>query len=350
MAWSLVQALTLRVVRPLLGATAVILGIGVLYADLALGAASARAFRRLAVSAVAFSSDGSRYVAWQVSKGSPVVVFDTRTRHRGQLALDGCELLDQGGEPEAGWRAADGRFLVSCAHLSGLLNVRTGTVTALPERPGGAPYWVVVGSRYVEGPDDNNNRCRRTAREVRQERSCIALYDISTGAVSDRPPSQIADLDRPGAPPVCGRLRGKVIEDRAAHSDGVFAEGTEPLRIYRCTGRTTFLGAPGEIRDVELRAGLLTWDTGQHAPEYGGPFPSGHGVLESYRLSTGRRRSFTLPRLPLPTGEQEYPVVVGVFGYSTHTANTVFWIATHTLLFGQAGSVVGTSAVYAAKL
>jgi hypothetical protein len=42
--------------------------------------------------------------------------------------------------------------------------------------------------------------------------------------------------------------------------------------------------------------------------------------------------------------------MMGVFGYSTHTANTVLWIATRTLLFGEAGSVVGTSAVYAAPL
>jgi hypothetical protein len=219
----------------------------------------------------------------------------------------------------------------------------------LPKRPDGGPYWAVVGSRYVEGLDQNN-RCRRTAREEQQERSCIALYDISTGAVSDRPQSGVADLDRPGAPRVCARLRGRLFESRAAYSDGVFAEGTEPLRIYRCTGRTTFLRAPGEIRDVELSAGLLTWDTGQHVPEHGGPFASGHGVLEAYWLSTGRRRSFTLPRLPLSTGEQEHPVVVSDFGYATHTATTVFWIATHTLFFGDAGSVVGTSAVYAAKL
>jgi hypothetical protein len=289
-------------------------------------------------------------VAWQVTKGSPIVVFDTVTGHRGQLGVPGCELVDQGEEPGAGWLAADGRFFVSCAHMPGLLDVRTGTVTALPKRPGGGPYWgAEVGSRYVEGVDDNN-RCRRTAREVRQERSCIALYGISTGAVSDRPQSGVADLDRPGALPVCARLRSRLFEARAGYSDGVFAEGTEPLRIYRCTGPTTFLRAPGEIRDVELRAGLLTWDTGLHIPESGGPFPSGHGVLESYRLSTGRRRSFTLPRLPLPTGEQEHPVVVSDFGYSTHTVTTVFWIATHTLLFGEAGSVVGTSAVYAARL
>jgi hypothetical protein len=234
--------------------------------------------------------------------------------------------------------------------MPGLLDVHAGTVTPLPKRHGGGPYWAAaVGSRYVEGLDDNS-RCKRTAHEVRPERSCIALYDISTGAVSDRPYSQIADLDRPGAPPVCGRLRAKLVEDRAAYGDGLFAEGAEPLRIYRCTGRMTMLRAAGEIRDLELRSGLLTWDTGLRAPESGGPFASGHGALDAYSLSTGRRRSFTLPRLPLSTGEQEHPVVVSDFGYSTHTATTVFWIATHTLLFGEAGSIVGTSAVYAAKL
>jgi hypothetical protein len=44
-------------------------------------------------------------------------------------------------------------------------------------------------------------------------------------------------------------------------------------------------------------------------------------------------------------------LVLGVFGYASHTHTTLFWIATRTLGFGEAGPpTVATSAVYAGKL
>jgi len=42
----------------------------------------------------------------------------------------------------------------------------------------------------------------------------------------------------------------------------------------------------------------------------------------------------------------------GVYGYSTHTANTVFWIATRTVREAEVTSalIVETSSVYGARL
>jgi hypothetical protein len=180
---------------------------------------------------------------------------------------------------------------------------------------------------------------------------CIALFDIETAAVTDRPQSQVVDLDRPGAPPVCRTLRDELPEGRAGYSDGVLAEGTDPVRIRRCHGHSTLLRARGEVRDVELSGGLLTWDSG-HSGREGeeGEFGSSsrHGTLSSYRLSSRGRTQFTLPRLPLPTGEPHS--FVGVFGYSAHTANTVFWMAVRALVFGEGGSTIGAYTVYAGHL
>jgi hypothetical protein len=48
----------------------------------------------------------------------------------------------------------------------------------------------------------------------------------------------------------------------------------------------------------------------------------------------------------LAAGGGSIPLERGVFGYSTHTANTVFWVATRTI----DGESVDTSSVYTAKL
>jgi hypothetical protein len=319
--------------------------------------ADASKLHLIAPSSTSFASDGTRYAAWQVSEGSPITVFDTRTWHRAEVTAPGCRLLDQGGHQggshDEGRRGADGRFLVSCApRTQGLLDVGTGTITTLPTPMGEfGPSWVVMGSRYVEG-SDAKDKCRHTAGEVSPQ-YCLALYDIATGAVSYRAQSQVGDLDRPGAPPVCPRLRGKLIElGRAAYSNGVFAEATEPMRIYRCRGRPTLLPDPGETWDVELGAGLLTWDTAYRLTAFQGDVSNPgfrRGILESYRLSSGRRRSFKLPVLAALAAEGR--VVHIVSGYATHTANTVFWIATRKLEPTVVGYQAGDgSAVYAARL
>ena len=59
-------------------------------------AASTAPFRRVAASTVTFASDGTGYVAWQVSEGAPVVVLDTRTGGRQRFrATAGCTLADE---------------------------------------------------------------------------------------------------------------------------------------------------------------------------------------------------------------------------------------------------------------
>jgi hypothetical protein len=83
-----------------------------------------------------------------------------------------------------------------------------------------------------------------------------------------------------------------------------------------------------------------------------------HGTLSSYRLSTGRRQTWKLPPLALlgaPDIDGSGPEVQspGVYGYSTHTANTVFWIATRTVKAAgvTSGLIVETSSsVYAASV
>jgi hypothetical protein len=117
----------------------------------------------------------------------------------------------------------------------------------------------------------------------------MSRYDIATGAVSYRPQSQVGDLDRPGAPRVCPRLRAKLIElGRAAYSDGVFAEATEPMRVYRCRGRPTLLPDPGETWDVELAGGLLTWDTAYRLSVFMGELSNATFVMAFLRAISCR--------------------------------------------------------------
>ncbi len=74
------------------------------------------------------------------------------------------------------------------------------------------------------------------------------------------------------------------------------------------------------------------------------PEGSFRGSLYAYQLGSHRRHIWLLPRLNSEAGGP-----TGTFGYSTHTANMVFWIATRTLADGEVLSVE-TSSVYAASL
>jgi hypothetical protein len=313
--------------------------------------ALASRFHRLAAGTTAFASDGTRYAAWQVGK-SPIVVFDTRTGHRGQIEK-ACGL--EGDRP-----GAAGRFLVSCGGKGqALLDVRTGAITPLPTGEYG-PTWEVVGVRYVSGPAGLHALCHQT----KSHEGCTALYDIETGALSEVPESEVRDLDRPGAPLVCRALQSKLFKlnrseltEEFSYSNGVLvstvqigeAPGTK-LRIDRCRGRSTILRSAPEPSDVELRGGLLTWDAvkaplGALDPEE--EAADTHGTLDSYRLSTRRRRSWRLPRLPL---DFEGRHTVGVLGSAAHTDYAVIWISAQSLVCGKTGCDIVTSAVYAASL
>jgi hypothetical protein len=321
--------------------------------------ASASVFRRLVLSTEIFSTDGVRYAAWQVTRSSPIVIFDARTGHQHQIA--GCGLNESGelsGEPGAG-----GRFLIRCGHGESLLDVRTGAVTALPSRQYG-PEWLKVGLRYVGGRAELHAPCHQTMRHE----GCTALYNIATGAWTNVPESQVPDLDRPGAPPACRMFRHRLLRletgslpEFFSYSEGILARtvqiGEAPvieLRIERCHRPATILHVRPESGGLDLSAGVLTWDTGHQGTEYQdeeiGNAPSGaltHGVLSSYRLSTGQRHSWTLPRLPLQTNSPQ--PTVGVFGYSAHTDHAVFWIAARSLSCDK-GCQLATSSVYIAPM
>jgi hypothetical protein len=354
-----------------------------------LGAVASRAqasqLRQLARSTTSFASDGERYAAWQLHAGAPIVVLDTLTGSRDTIAPAGCELMrDQGEYGEPSTTAADGRFLLDCetpARVRSQEVLDLGAPGAFVMLPNGAGFalsrpWTALGTRYVQGtaaPEE----CSHSAGE---HEPCIALFDLATGAVSYRPPSQVLNLDLPGAPQICPALRAslraqlrQVLPEQLAFQNGVFAHPTangHNIRIERCNGRSTLLRGPSEPaaepggvrpsepRSFDLGAGLLTWDTAHNAN--GAEMneqSNARGTLSSYRLSTGRRRTWKLPPLALigaPDIDGSGPEVQspGVYGYSAHTANTVFWIATRTVKAAGVTSAltVETSSVYAASV
>jgi hypothetical protein len=268
------------------------------------------------------------------------------------------------------------------AQVLRLLDVRTGVSTTLPD-----DEWGGVGSLYLES--------RVPAGECSpQTPYCVAFYDIATGIVTHQlrryvePTARFerADLNRAGAPPegVCDALHRTVLtwlkylspRGDSAYEKGVFAHVTHNyrnVRVERCNGHSTLLPGPSEPEpplvtnrteqrssepsSFDLGDGLLTWDTGQDAGNYPDEESGSRGTLSSYQLASGRRRTWKLPQLatrdlsegPGSSGSES---LTGVYGYSTHTANRVFWIATRTLYaVGTLGSIeVDASSVYAAPL
>jgi hypothetical protein len=311
-------------------------------------------FRRLDGNAIAFATDGTRYALWQFHHGTPLIVYDTRTGHRGELD-EGCGLYG-GSSPYQ--EAAAGRFLVFCGGPA-LLDVRTGTVTHLPSGEYG-PTWSTVGTRYVAGGSARGQRCHG----MRRHEGCTTLYDIATGGLSNVRDTQIPDLDRPGAPALCRRLRrtlfkmeGQVAEDFSYSNGGSGEVGdafydprSRRVDIEGCHRPKLSLHLRSEPRNIELRGGVLTWDTGASSAEEEG-IDTRHATLTSYSLSSRRRHTWPLPPLPinLNGGEPSEANSVGVFGYSAHTSNTLFWIADRSMSCYKLCDVA-TYYVYAAHL
>jgi hypothetical protein len=318
-------------------------------------AAAASQFRRLAVSTVTFASDGARYVAWQTVTDGPIIVFDSGTgRRRSVTAPAGCQLADEEDRGSYGRPAAAGRFSLNCpAGATELLLATTGTVTPLPAPGVSDAGWYTVGLRYVEGRA-GRTACRQSASELKSGAYCIALYDLATKVVSYRPGFQPPDINEAHASAICVRLRKRLLAEEKGLPRGFtygagFLARSAPNRggvaLEGCGGRRRILPASGEAENFDLRGGLLTWDTGLPGAQFQDSKEVPYGKLWGYELSTGRRRSWTLPRLAL-VGERP---VSGVLGYSTHTTNTVLWIATRTVILNTAISV-GTSSVYAASV
>jgi hypothetical protein len=315
---------------------------------------SARAapFRVLAASTQTFVSDGTRYVAWQVTEGSPIVVFDTRTgRRRVVRRPPNCRLF----KPEEnllGPTAAAGRILLaSCTSGELMLEARTGAIIALPELVG--PFetgWWTVGKYYVEGLADPH-ACRHVHGEPAHPAHCLALYDLATRVVTYRPEALVGDRNRPGAPVICSSLRKKLLEGLrqengtpgANYDNGLLATPARregDVQLDRCHGQTLLHGH-GFPSNLDLRGGFLTWDTGHEVFDYERE-DTAHGAITVYHPSTGRRETY-----PLPSTIASIPIghIRGVFGYSTHTANSLFWIAERV-----ASNSVESSAVYIARL
>jgi hypothetical protein len=275
----------------------------------------------------------------------------------------GCSIENEE-DRSAGLVAAAGRFLVGCGEGSALLAAATGARTQLPQPPYGE--WRAIGTRYVEGIAIHQ-ACTHSASEEQKlarggsELTCIALYDIATGAVSYRPESQVPELDRPGAPVVCAAFRPKLLAEGRfdtgfAFGEGLLAEsvnhGEMPpkrIRIKHCNGRSRVIATASIPRNLFLVGGLLTWDTGHagtdvYAEDEGED--THHGRLWSYQTATHRRHSLPLPQTRTMVASQ---TVHGVFGYSSHAGKTLFWIAA-SFVNGDKGLNVETSAVYAAKI
>lgn len=352
-------------------------------------AAQASKLRLLAPGVTSFASDGTRYVAWEGRPTGAIFVLDTRSGQRRTIHAR-CALEDRA-------PASSGRFLLQCSastaiEESALLDVRTDRITVLPTasyREDGlhGTVWQGVGRHYVIGGTGVHARCGRP----RRHEDCLALFDISTGVVSEVPESRVPDVDRVGAPPLCSALRekvrhlsqGELVSDYGplialgsyfSYREGLLArpEGllkreipdfVKHLIVDRCHGPSMLVPAHAERREPnggwhpELSGGTLTWDTAPNniwavnlweqqeearaSRRQAGP----PGTLVSYNLHTHATNTWALPVLKLRlTVEFFRPLihqVSGTFGYSAHTDREVFWIATRSLSCQAAGSSSG---------
>jgi hypothetical protein len=315
-------------------------------------AARPASLREIAPNVRAFASDGSRYAAWQETESSPIVVLDVASGQTRNITTSGCELESRGEHisPAAfsASRGGGGRFFLACdGYVQDVLNVQTGQVQPLPAES--TRYqWSTVGALYAE---DSNylDGCTHTG-------DCIALYDLATGTLSERHTLPLLDLNRPGAPSltICPALRHRVLTaeyeapPNFAYENGVYGHLVKHthVEIDRCKRPPIVLATKGEPRDFNLSDGLLSWDTG---------YPTGGfleedesrspSVLTVYQPATGKRRHWRLPERFVPNAEPERSTL----GYSTHTANTVFWIADRSVRPERIGFEVETYALYSAK-
>jgi hypothetical protein len=323
--------------------------------------ARAAKLRPIVASAERFASDGGRYAAWQVKVGGPLTVLDTVSGARHALQPPtGCEL--ENGEDGAGSArrvASAGRFLLRCptgpGGITGLLDVADGRSVRLPQ-VAPAAEWIELGSRYVQGYD-REAACPHSQTELQLgETGCKMLYDVDTAVVSFRPQGQLVNLYASGAPPECPavQIRGRSLSANALqpeYADGTLVfEGSRhegEAEIVRCHGRAATLHGRGELRNASIGGGLLTWDNGLNPTESG--TTRERRTLTSYGLSSRRRHSWPLPAVAVH-GQVE-PARAEPYGYSSHTANTVFWIAPTAVELGQSGgAAVLRSSVYAARL
>jgi hypothetical protein len=317
-------------------------------------AARSASLREIAPNVRAFASDGSRYAAWQESKTSPITVLDTTTGQRRSIVPPaGCQLRSaeehSSASGEAAPNASSGRLLLECGtNGQSVLNVQSGQTQLLPHES--TRYeWNSVGALYAE--NSNYSGCPHF-------NECTALYNLATGVISVRHTPPFEDLNRPGAPSpaLCPAIKRRIYAAEKAeptpsfvYENGLYVHPVKHtyVEIYRCKRHPILLATHGEPRDFNLNNGLLTWDTGYPSDGVFGEdesrFPS---VLTIYQLATGKRRNWRLPERFVPNAEPTRSTL----GYSTHNANTIFWIADRSVLVDELDFYeVETFAVYSAR-
>lgn len=326
---------------------------------LAATSASAAPLRQIVPSVVAFSSDGVRYAAYETRAGAPLVVLDTISGRRSSVPVPaGCQLEGESeGAPDGALfnTFVDGQALITCpGGHEALLDVSSGAVRSLP---GNETDWYQLGTRYVRGNEKGENE---------------VVFDLATGTVKRIGGFEWVDLDEPEAPgprSACPALRATLTRIgpamvvhggvAAEYAEGIFAGplgSRGDVQIARCSGARRVLAgqhvsghdAPGHVpRDFAVGGGVLSWDTGAppEATNLGETRPRGfYPRLEALSLATARKHRWNLPR-------REPESTVGAFGYSAHTANSVFWLATHTTKDeGEAGVAVTSYTLYSASL
>jgi hypothetical protein len=336
------------------------------------GVADGSVFRRLAGGVASFASDGQRFVAWQHAAGGPIEVFDTRRGSVSSFAIPaGCMLANEA-ERVYGRVAGGGRFLLDCAppHTEAqlLLDARSGALIELPPL-GYGDHWVAVGTDYALGlsyPTDEGKPepsfCPQSRFELDQRIPCLAIMGLSQKMVTYRPESLWPDLNVSGAPEICPTLRSKLItETRESiprfldYSEGYYAQPTQndkSVELDRCSGSRILLrpgGTAGEPENFDVRGGLLSWDTGEPSGvdvERGSP----RRFLSIYQYRARRVQRWKLPIERIREKGNGVSLSKYPLGYSTHTANAVFWIATESCEPTNVGCVARSSVVFEARM
>ena len=195
--------------------------------------------------------------------------------------------------------------------------------------------WRAIGEHNLEGVAEPSACASPSARTFR-EASCLAYLPlpVGSGSISYRPASQVGDLDRRGAPLVCGRLRSLLLRetaDEVVYREGVLARPAhdgKAVELRRCTGRPVVLPSGGDVENIDLADGILTWDTGSVVEGGFEEVSSLHGKLYRYNLATRRKQVYALPERGISNYPQWPHQTTGV---SSHTRARIFWVATHTV-------------------
>jgi hypothetical protein len=271
------------------------------------------------------------------------------------MAPAGCTLSSAEGMAGQTLRVgAAGRFMLDCGGESptAVLDVRSGVETELGHA---TIIWQALGSHYVQGytPEDV---CPATPAERSLiTRGCVALFDLATGAVTYRPPLQVVDLERVGAPPACRPLQVAAhltpsltayftVDDSLAYG----AQDGNAIVLLHCQHSQKIRAH--EASNYSLGGGVLTWDDALDAREPEG-FTTHQKTLTAVEPATERRRAWHVPDVRVQ-GELE-PLPPQPYGWVAHAGRDVFWISPRKVkTSGPTGLSVSVieSAVYEARI